>query len=82
MNDAPQVTTESRKPLWKLVVTLLLIGGLVWGLYYVLVLSKKGSVIMTLTSPDFTDLKDFEVDEKNKTIFILNGSSLLKVTMP
>src|SRR3989344_6459550 len=42
MNDAPQVTTESKKPLWKLVVTLLLIGGLVWGLYYVLVLSKKG----------------------------------------
>ena len=48
----------------------------------IVVLSKKGSVIMTLTSPDFTDLKDFEVDEKNKTIFILNGSSLLKVTMP
>ncbi len=43
------------------------------------ILGKNGALIKTLTSDSFSDLKDFYVDEKGKAIYILNGSSLLKV---
>ncbi len=45
----------------------------------ILILDKKGNVISQLTSDLFNDLKDFSIDEKTKTIFVLNGNSLLKV---
>lgn len=46
------------------------------------VFNKKGAYVYSLTSPEFSDLKDFSVDEKNKTVYILNGSSLLKANIP
>lgn len=45
----------------------------------ILVLDKSGELVNTIISQDFTNLKDFIVDEANKTIHVLNGSSLLKV---
>ena len=48
----------------------------------VLVIDKKGNLISSLKSPNFTNLKDFLVDENNKIILLLNESSLLKVTLP
>ena len=48
----------------------------------IIVMDKKGNLVETLTSKDFTDLKDFQVDEKNKVAYVLNGSDLLKVTLP
>ncbi len=47
----------------------------------ILIIDKKGDLVSTVKSPAFTELKDFQVDEKNKTIFVLNDSSLLKVTL-
>lgn len=44
----------------------------------IIVLDKKGNVVKTLTSDQFTNLKDFVVDEKGKTMFVLNDTSLLK----
>lgn len=46
----------------------------------VLILNKNGELVATLVSPEFTNLKDFAVDERGKAIFILNDSSLLKVS--
>lgn len=43
------------------------------------ILNKDGSLLKTVTSDKFTDLKDFAVDEKNSTVYILNGTELLKV---
>jgi hypothetical protein len=48
----------------------------------ILILDKKGTLLSTLTSSDFTNVKDFQVDEKNKTIYVLNDGSLLKITLP
>ena len=48
----------------------------------VVILDKKGNLINTLTSKDFTKLVDFDIDEKNKVMYILNDSSLLKVSLP
>ena len=48
----------------------------------IVILSASGDVVQTLTSPEFTDLKDFYVDEANRTIYILNDTALLKVMMP
>lgn len=48
----------------------------------IVVLNKKAEIVYTLISREFTDLVDFEVDEKGKTIYVLNGSSLLKILMP
>jgi hypothetical protein len=45
----------------------------------ILIIDKKGNLVATLKAKEFTKLKDFQVDEKNKTIYILNDSSLLKV---
>ncbi|HEX3099346.1 MAG TPA: hypothetical protein VHQ41_00030 [Patescibacteria group bacterium] len=46
----------------------------------ILVLSKAGAVIQTLTNGQFNDLKDFSVDEKGKAIYVLNNNQLLKVS--
>lgn len=45
----------------------------------VLVMDKKGSIVKMLTSSQFTNLRDFAVDEATLTIYLLNGSSILKV---
>lgn len=46
----------------------------------ILAMDKRGNLVASITSPQFTDLKDFTVDEKNKTAYVLNGTSLLKAT--
>lgn len=43
------------------------------------ILNKDGGMIKTLTSDQFTDLRDFAIDESSRTVFILNGSELLRV---
>ncbi len=48
----------------------------------IVMMNKQGNLIYNLTHKDFTDLVDFVVEEKTKTIFVLNGSSLLKLTLP
>ena len=45
----------------------------------IIILNKDGSVYKNITSDKFNTLKDFTVDEKNSTIYILNGTELLKV---
>lgn len=45
----------------------------------IIVNSKTGVTVQTLTSDKFNDLKDFYVDEKAKTIYVLNNNQLLKV---
>lgn len=44
----------------------------------VLIMDKQGNMVKMLVSDKFTDLKDFTVDETNKTIYLLNGTELLK----
>ncbi|MDQ3018563.1 MAG: hypothetical protein M3Q64_01690 [bacterium] len=46
----------------------------------IVILNKNGELIKSLTSTQFNDLKDFTVDEKSKTMFILNNTALLKVS--
>ncbi len=48
----------------------------------VTVLNKQGNLVYNLTNPNWNNLKDFVVDEKNKTLYLLNDSSLLKLTLP
>jgi len=48
----------------------------------VLVYDKDASLVYTLKSSDFTKLIDFYIDEKNKEMFLLNDSSLLKIKLP
>lgn len=48
----------------------------------IVILDKKGNLISVLQSNQFTKLIDFSVDEKNKVMYVLNDSSLLKVTLP
>ncbi len=48
----------------------------------ILIFDKSGNLMNTLLSDSFTGLKDFQVDEKNKTIYVLNDGGLLKVTLP
>jgi DNA-binding beta-propeller fold protein YncE len=45
----------------------------------IIVLNKKAELVGIMSDKSFTNLKDFFVDEKNKTIYLLNDSSLLKV---
>ncbi len=45
----------------------------------IIILDKKGALVGTIASKDFTKLKDFQIDEASKTIYLLNGGSLLKV---
>lgn len=46
----------------------------------IVVVNKDGAVLQTLTNSQFNDLKDFYVDEKGKTIYVLNNNQLLKVS--
>jgi len=48
----------------------------------ILIFDKSGNLVNTLISDDFTNLKDFQVDEKNKVIYALNDGSLLKIALP
>jgi hypothetical protein len=48
----------------------------------IIVLDKSGNLIYTLKSDQFTKLADFQVDEANKVMYVLNDGSLLKVTLP
>jgi hypothetical protein len=48
------------------------------GLKKIIVLDKNGNIKAQYTSTQFTDLKDAVIDEQGKTIYILNGSSILK----
>ncbi|MCL5666900.1 MAG: hypothetical protein M1383_03960 [Patescibacteria group bacterium] len=45
----------------------------------VVVMDKRGNLVGTIKSQSFTKLRDFQVDENNKIIYLLNDSSLLKV---
>lgn len=45
----------------------------------IVILNKEGGMVQTLTSDQFTDLRDFAIDESARTVFVLNGSELLKV---
>ncbi len=45
----------------------------------VIILDKQGALMVTLTSPEMSNMKDFTVDEKAKAIYILNDSNLLQV---
>ncbi len=45
----------------------------------IVILTKEGAVVQTLTNSAFNDLKDFYVDEKGKTIYVLNNNQLLKI---
>lgn len=44
------------------------------------ILAKNGQLVSTITSKQFTHLTDFQVDEKNKMMYLLNNSSLLKIS--
>lgn len=46
----------------------------------ILVMDKKGELLNTLQSPQLDKMKDFYVDETNKTFYILNDTALLKLT--
>jgi hypothetical protein len=48
----------------------------------ILVTDKTGKLLETLQSGQFNHPSDFVVDEPNKTIFVLDDGSLLKVTLP
>ncbi|MCL5774780.1 MAG: hypothetical protein M1333_01045 [Patescibacteria group bacterium] len=45
----------------------------------IIVTDKTGNLLYTIKNDQLSNPKDFEVDEKNKTIFVLNGSELLKL---
>lgn len=45
----------------------------------ILVMNKNGQLIQSIYSNQFTNPKDFIVDEKNKLILVLNDTSLLKL---
>ncbi|MDO8260707.1 MAG: hypothetical protein Q7T50_04405 [Candidatus Magasanikbacteria bacterium] len=44
------------------------------------IFDKNGKFIQQYVSSQFTNLKDFAVDEKNKTLYFLNDNSILKTT--
>lgn len=48
----------------------------------ILVLDKKGGLVLTLTSEKMTKAIDFAVDEPGKVIYVLNDTHLLKVSLP
>lgn len=45
------------------------------------IFDKTGKFIMQYTSNQFTDLKDFAVDEGNNTMYFLNENTILKANM-
>lgn len=46
----------------------------------IIILNKTGALQQILECPDLTNAKDFTVNEASKTIFVLNDSSLLKIS--
>jgi len=48
----------------------------------IIVTDKTGSLLYTIKNTQLTNPKDFEVDEKNKIIYLLNDSELLKLELP
>ncbi len=46
----------------------------------IVILNKDGGMVQTLTSDQFTDMRDFAVNESARNIHILNGSELLRVS--
>ena len=44
----------------------------------IIILTKQGSLAVQLTGPNFSDLKDFWVDETSKTMYVLNGNELIR----
>lgn len=46
----------------------------------IVILNKDGGMVKTLTSDQFTDMRDFAVDENARLIYVLNGSELLRVS--
>lgn len=47
----------------------------------IVVTDKTGNLMYTIKNDRITQPKDFEVDEKNKTIYLLNDSELLKLDL-
>lgn len=47
----------------------------------IIVTDKTGNLMYTVKNEQITRPKDFEVDEKNKVIYLLNGSELLKIDL-
>jgi|GEM_PF-928888 len=45
----------------------------------IIILNKKGGLVGTLNLPQLSNMKDFTVEEKGKTIFILNNDALMKI---
>ncbi len=45
----------------------------------IFITDKKGNLVKTITSPELTSPTDFAVDEKGKTIYVLNAGTLLKL---
>ena len=45
------------------------------------VFDKKGKFINQYTSDNFNNLKDFQVDEKNKKIYFLAGAVVYAIDM-
>jgi hypothetical protein len=46
----------------------------------VIVIDKSGKVVKQFQSEKFDNLKDFEVSDNGKTIYLLNGSELFQVS--
>ena len=46
----------------------------------IIVLSKFGEVIWQYQSPQFTDIRDFDVSEDGSVIYVLNGSELYRIS--
>lgn len=47
----------------------------------ILVTDKQGHLIDQYTSPSWTDLRDMTANEKTKTLYVLNGTSVQTVTL-
>ncbi len=47
-----------------------------------LVFTKEGKLLAQFQSPTWTTLRDFSVDEANKTAYVLAGTSLYSVSLP
>ncbi len=48
----------------------------------IIVYDKKGALVEILQNNQFTKVKDFSIDEKNKTLFVLNDNELFKAQLP
>jgi hypothetical protein len=46
----------------------------------IIILNKQGGLVATLVSAQFSNMKDFTVDERAKRIYVLNDGALLQVS--